>query len=243
MPPCASVVSSPPCSSSPCSRGPRGPRRRRGPRPDRADAAGRPGLRRPADHAGLLLTDAGGTGVPAASVRSSAGSGAPGGRSPRSPPTTPGRPHRRPAEQDAGRQRLPGDVRRRRHDVGGLRVGAGRGRAGPPHQRAAAGRAHAVVDEQSVPIEVTWRAGNGDPVAGPVALYHRLGRLAPGPPGPHRRRRHRALHGHAAHRHPLAGPRRRACLGGGRPQRPARHRQPAARDAGRAARRAPRARS
>ncbi len=31
-----------------------------------------------------------------------------------------------------------------------------------------------VVDEQSVPVEVTWRAGNGDPVAGPVRVYQRL---------------------------------------------------------------------
>ena len=32
-----------------------------------------------------------------------------------------------------------------------------------------------VVDEQSVPIEVTWRTGNGDPVAGQVAVYRRVG--------------------------------------------------------------------
>jgi hypothetical protein len=32
-----------------------------------------------------------------------------------------------------------------------------------------------VVDEQSVPIEVTWRTGTGDPVAGEVAVYRRVG--------------------------------------------------------------------
>ena len=98
-----------------------------------------------------------------------------------------------------------------------------------------------VVDEQSVPIEVTWRTGTGDPVAGEVAVYRRVGdSLAAGPPRAHRRRRDRPLQRGTAHRHPLAGPRRATGLGRGRPQRHPRHRQPAARHAGGAAgRRAP----
>ena len=32
-----------------------------------------------------------------------------------------------------------------------------------------------VVDEKSVPIEVTWRTGTGDPVAGEVEVYRRVG--------------------------------------------------------------------
>jgi hypothetical protein len=156
--------------------GPAGPASAEDPAPTTLRLAGTSTYADQASSLSVLLADAAGTGVPAATVVVERRVG-----DTWRPFTTLTTDDAGAAGTDALLSKVPADNVFRATYAGDATTYAGSasGNVAIPLVRRTSelrlGGPDSVVDEKSVPIEVTWRTGTGDPVAGEVEVYRRVG--------------------------------------------------------------------